>query len=137
MAAGRDQAYSTLEAILHHQTCRQEKPIPTDLGKQVALDDGKQYIVDGDGIEVAANRDFHAHDVGGHHIQVHQPSRRKRILIVGAVGLIAILAGVLGGVFGSRHTSSATASPKRLSNSSTISPRPGHYSTTSPPYPSP
>ena len=76
----------------------------------------------GGGIEAAANGDFYAHDVGGHHIQVHQTSRRKWILFVGAVGLIAILAAVLGGVFGSRHTSSATASPKRLSNSSAISP---------------
>ena len=105
-----------------YQTYRQEKPLPTDLGKQVAPDDGKQYTVVGGGIEVAANGDFCAHDVGGHHVQVHQPSRRKWILFVGAVGLIAILAAVLGGVFGSRHTSSATAPPKRLSNSSAMSP---------------
>ena len=71
MAAGGDQAYSTLEAVPH---------------------------------------------------QVHQPSKREWILFVGAVGLIAILAAVLGGVFGSRHTSSATVSPDRLSNSSVMSP---------------
>ena len=71
MAAGGDQAYSTLEAVPH---------------------------------------------------QVHQPSKREWILFVGAVGLIAILAAVLGGVFGSRHTSSATVSSDRLSNSSVMSP---------------
>lgn len=51
--------------------------------------------------------------------QVHQP---KWILFVGAVGLIAVLAAVLGAVFGLRHTSSATVSPDHLSNSSIISP---------------
>ncbi len=124
MAAGGDQAYSTLEAVPHqpvYQTYRQEKRLPTDLGKQVASDDRKQYIVVGGGVN-GVNGDFYAHDIGGHHVQVHQPSRRKWILFVGAVGLIAILAAVLGGVFGLRDTSSATVSPKRLSNSSAVSP---------------
>ena len=71
MAAGGDQAYSTLEAVPH---------------------------------------------------QIHQPSRRKWILFVGAVGLIAVLAAVLGEVLGPRNTSSATVSPNRLSNSSFMSP---------------
>ena len=71
MAAGGNQAYSTLEAVPH---------------------------------------------------QVPQPSRKKWILFVGAVGLIAVLAAVLGAVFGLRHTSSATVSPNRLSNSSVMSP---------------
>ena len=54
--------------------------------------------------------------------QVHQPAMRKWIVFVGAVGLIAISGVVLVGVFGSRHTSSSTESPNRLSNSSVISP---------------
>ena len=55
--------------------------------------------------------------------QVHQPSRRKWIRFVGAVGLIAVvLAAVLRGVLGSRHKSPATVSPSPPSNSSVISP---------------
>ena len=44
MSAGWDRAYSTLEAIPQqpiHQAYRQEKPLSTDFGKQVAPDEGK------------------------------------------------------------------------------------------------
>ena len=125
MGVSRDQPYSTLEAVPQHpvyQAYRQEKPLPTDLGKQVAPDDGKQYAVDSGGIELAAKEDFHAHDFSGHHVQAHRPSRKKWILLGGAIGLITILAAVLGGVFGSRHKSSVTASLTGPSNSSATSP---------------
>ena len=135
MSANGDQAYSTLEAIPQqhgYQTHRHQKPLPTDPGKQVApgdgkqvtADDGKQHIGDSIGIEVAAKEDFYAHDLGGQHVQAHRPSRRKWMVFVGGIGLIAILAAVLGGVFGSRHKSSATASLTGSLNSSATPPPP-------------
>lgn len=122
MAGNKDQAYSTLEALQLH---RKEKPLPTDFGKQVAPEDGKQHAVDSVGIEVAPNGDFNAQHAGGHHVQVHRPSRMKWILFVGVVSLVVIVAAVLGGVFGSRHKNHGTAegtSLTNLSNSSITSP---------------
>lgn len=129
MAGNQDQAYSTLEALPLH---RKDKPLPTDLGKQVVPDDGKQHAVDNVGIEVAPDGeievapnggiavapdgDFNAQYAGGHHVQVHRPSRMKWILFVGVVSLVVIVAAVLGGVFGSRHKNHGTAEGASLTN---------------------
>ncbi|CAD6571477.1 MAG: hypothetical protein ASARMPRED_004609 [Alectoria sarmentosa] len=133
MGAGRDRTYSTLEAVprqIVYQTYQQEKPLPTDLGKQVAphegkqvsLHDGKQHMGNDDGIEVAAKEDSYAYHYGDHHVQVHRPSRKKRILVGGAIGLIAIFAAVLGTVLGIKHKRSATTSSPSPSNTSVESP---------------
>jgi hypothetical protein len=46
MNAVSDQAYSTLEAAPGgHRSYRQEKPLPSDAGKQVVPDYGKQQVV--------------------------------------------------------------------------------------------
>ena len=103
MDAGRDGPYSALEVV----------PPPPDLGKQVvpleekqvSLDDGKQHMVK---------------YWGNHHVNSHRPSRRTRILLGGAVGLIVIIALVLGLVFGLRHKRSGTISVTSSSNSSAV-----------------
>ena len=101
MNAGSDQAYSTLEAIPGgYQPCWQDKPLPSDAGKQVVPDYGKQQVVY-NGIEVAA-KEYYAQDTGGLH-HPSRPSRRKRSIYGMALGLIVILAVVLGAIFGSRH----------------------------------
>lgn len=122
MAGNNDQAYSTLEPL---PLPRKEKPLPTDLGKQVAPDDGKQHAGDSAGCEVDPNGDLNAQSAGGHHVQVHQPSRMKWILLVAVVSLVVIVAAVLGGVLGSRykyHGPVEGAPMANLSNSSTTSP---------------
>ena len=151
MGANGDGVYSTLEAIpqqnVHqtyrqekplpidlgkqfapddgkqpvHQTYRQEKALPIDLGKQVVPDEGKQYMLSICDDEVVEKQDFYARDFNGHHVQAHRSSRSKWILFGGTVGLIAILAAVLGGVFGSRHRSRAAAPLASPSNSSATS----------------
>lgn len=101
MNAGSDQAYSTLEAVPGgYQPCWQDKPLPSDAGKQVVPDNGKQQVVCG-GIEVAA-KEYYAQDTGCLHLP-SRTSRRKRSIYGIALGLIVILATVLGGIFGSRH----------------------------------
>ena len=147
MAIGRDQAHSSLEVSPQqsmYQMNREKRPPPTDLGKHVVPDDGKQSRVNSDRplstdvgkefvpddgkrsrvnsgeIGVTTKGDIHTYYVGGH-VREHQPSRRKWLLSVGAVALVVILTAVLGGVLGSRHTRSATASPTSLSNSSATS----------------
>ena len=117
MDTGRDGPYSALEVVPHqyvHQMNQQHiPPPPPDLGKQVvpleekqvSLDDGKQHIV----------------KYGGdHHVNFHRPSRKTRILLGGAVGLIVIIAIVLGLVFGLRHKRSGTISVTSSSNSSAV-----------------
>ena len=118
MDAGRDGPYSALEVVPHqyvHQMNQQDipPPPPPDLGKQVvpleekqvSLDDGKQYMVK---------------HWGDHHVDFHRPSRKSRILLGGAVGLIVIIALVLGLVFGLRHKRSGTISVTSSSNSSAV-----------------
>ena len=117
MDAGRDGPYSALEVVPHqhvHQTHQQDESVPTDLGKQVvpheekqvSLEDGKQHMV--------------KHWVD-HHVQHRRPSsKRNRILLGGAVGLIVILALVLGLVFGLRHKRSGTTVATSSSNSSAV-----------------
>ena len=131
MGAGQDRAYSALEVVPHqcvHPINQLDKPLPTDLGKQVvphegkqvSLDDGKHHIVDDGGIRSVATGDSYAHDRSDHDIQIHRPSRKKWILSGGAVGLIIIIAVVLGLVFGLRHKRSGTTPVTRPSNSSSI-----------------
>ena len=125
MSAEGDRTYSTLEAVpqqyMYH-TYRHQRNPSTDPGKQVSPDDGKQQIGDSIGIEVAAKEEYCAHDLGDQLVQASRGSRRKWLLLFGAVGLIAALAAALGGVFGSRHRSSATLSSSDSLNSSTTLP---------------
>ncbi|MCJ1267282.1 hypothetical protein MMC22_007167 [Lobaria immixta] len=121
MVAGRDQAYSTLEVVRQeprYQADRQWKPPPSDPGKQVDPDCEKQYVENNGGLELAAQKD----QIDVRRIPARRFFTRKRIIICGAIGLILILAAVLGGIFGSRHKSSATASLSSPSNSSATSP---------------
>ena len=116
MDAGRNGPYSALEVVPHqyvHQTNQQDIPPPPDLGKQVvpleekqvSLDDGKQHV---------------EKYWGDHHVNTHRPSRKTRILLVGAVALTVIIALVLGLVFGLRHKRSGTTSVISSSNSSAV-----------------
>lgn len=123
MVAGRDQAYSTLEVVQQgprSQADRQWKPLPSDPGKQVNPDCGKQYVENNVGLELAAQKD----QIDVRHIPARRffkRKRSKRIILGGVIGLILIFAAVLGGVFGSRHKSSARASLNITSNSSATS----------------
>ena len=132
MGAGRDRAYSALEVVPHqcvHPINQLDKPLPTDLGKQVvphegkqvSLDDDKHHIVDDGGIQSVATGDSYADDRSDHHIQLHRRSRKKWILSGGAVGLIVIIAVVLGLVFGLRHKRSGTTPMTGPPNSSATS----------------
>jgi hypothetical protein len=118
--AGEAHAYGTLEAV--HPGClpyRQEYPFPSDAGKQVVPDYGKQPVIynkGSHGIEVAAKDDSFAQGVGGHHVPAPRASRRRLLIIGGAIALAIILAAVLGGVFGSRkssHSATASTTPTR------------------------
>ena len=114
MARNGNQAHSTLEAVPNaHSTL---EAIPNAYGTLEAVSNAY-------GTLEAVPKTYKALEAVPH--QVHQPSRRKRkwILRVGVVGLIAVvLAAVLGGVLGSRHRSSATLLPSPPSNSSVIYP---------------
>ena len=132
MGAGQDRAYSALEVVPHqrmHQMNLRDQPLPTDLGKQVvphegkqvSLDDGKQHMGASGGIQLVAIPESYAHDLNDHQVQVHRPWRKKWILSVGAVGLIVIIAVVLGLVFGLRHTRSGTTPVTSPPNSSATS----------------
>ena len=122
MDAGRDGPYSALEVVPHqyvHQTNQQDESIPTDSGKQVIRHEGKQVIPHEENQVSLENGKQHMvkHWVD-HHVQ---PSKRNRILLGGAVGLIVILALVLGLVFGLRHKRSGTTVATSSSNSSAVS----------------
>ena len=116
MDAGRDGPYSALEVVPHqcvHQMNQQDEPLPPDLGKQVVpleekqvyQDDGKQHMVK---------------NSSDHHVQFHRLLRRNRILLGGALGLIVIIALVLGLVFGLKNKRSGTTLVTSPSNSSAI-----------------
>ena len=126
MDVGRERAYSALEVVSHQRAYQklstaEGKEVAPHEGKQVSPDDGKQHVVnEHDGLEVVAKGDsfFHEHsdDYGNHHLHVRRSSRKKWLL-GGAFGLIAILVVVLGSVFGSRHKRSATTSQTSPPNS--------------------
>ena len=126
MASNEDQAYSQLEAVPYGQLevapqhCRQ-KPLPTDLGKQVVPEDGKQHAPERVGIEVDPNGNFPAPFVGDPHLQIHRSSRMKWMLFVGVLSLLVIAAAVVGGVFGSRHKNHGTAGNASSTNHSNTS----------------
>ena len=135
---GRDRAHSTLEVVSNqhmNQPSQQKNPLSTDLGKQVVSHEGKQVFLNDDGPEPVAEKASYAHNDGDPDDQGHRsggPSRKKWVLFGGVVGLIIVLAVVLGSVFGSRHKRSATNSFINPSNSSAhSSPAP----TSSPPTP--
>ena len=126
MAGNEDQAYSQLEALTYGQLevapqHRREKPLPTDLGKQVVPEDGKQHALERVGIEVDPNGNFTAQYVGDPQVQIHRSSRMKWMPLVGVVSLAVIAAAVLGGVFGSRHKSHGTVRNASLTNHSNAS----------------
>lgn len=135
MVAGSDQAHSTLELVSQQPRSQAEaeqwKPLPSDPGKQVALDDGKQWVEHGDNgdLQVAPKEDFDPHKTHARNVLTQRPSKRswRWIIIGGIVGLVLVLGAVLGGVLGSRHKTSGTASSGKApstspSNSSTPSP---------------
>ena len=125
MDAGRDGPYSALEVVPHqcvHQLNQQDQPLPPNLGKQVvpleeeqvSLDDSKQHMV--------------KYWID-HHVQFHRLSKKSRTLLGGAVGLIVIIAVVLGLIFGLRHKRSGTTAVTGPSNSSAIpAPAPPKFS---------
>ena len=134
MAGNEDQAYSQLEALQYGELevapqHRRQKPLPTDLGKQVVPEDGKQHALERVGIEVDPNGNFPAQSLGDSQVQIHPFSRMKWMLFVGVLSMVIIAAAVLGGVFGSRHknhgiarnassTSDSNASSTKHSNAS-------------------
>ncbi|MCJ1422269.1 hypothetical protein MMC29_000149 [Sticta canariensis] len=132
--AGGDQAHGTLEAVSQQSRYNDEdqsKPLPSDPGKQVAVNGGPQRIGDGGDLEVdpkvPLKEDVGQQKVRVHHILGRSLSARRLIIICGITGLIVVIAAVLGGVLGSRHKSSSdknsvTASGTSPSNSSATSP---------------
>lgn len=134
----RDRAHSTLEVVSNqhvNQPSQQENPLPTDFGKQVVPHEGKQVFLNNDGPETVTEGVSYAHNDGDPDVQGHRPGgplRKKWVLFGGVVGLIIVLAVVLGSVFGSRHKHPATnsfTSPSYSSAQSSSAP------TTSPPAP--
>lgn len=124
MAMKKDHADSSSEVVplqYMYQTNQENTPLSCDLGKQVVPDDGKQFRGKNGEIEVVGNGDFFTPYVGRHQVRGRKSSRRKWLLLVGAVGLVFVLIAVLGGILGSRHTKSTAASPTSLSNVSTTS----------------
>lgn len=119
MDAGRDGPYSALEAVPHQNVhhMNQPEPIPPDFGKQVVpLEEKQVYLEEG--------KHHMVKDCVSHHARLDQSSKRNRILLGGAVGLIVILSLVLGLVFGLRHKRSETTVATSSSNSSAV-PAPG------------
>lgn len=130
MAGNEDQAYSKLEFLPYSQLevapqHRIQKPLPTDLGKQVVPEDGKQHALERGEIEVDPNGYFPAQHVGDPQedpqVQIHRSSRMKWMLFVGVVSLVFVAAAVLGGVFGSRHKNHGTAGNASSNNHSNAS----------------
>ena len=126
MTGRKDQAHSTLEAV--PSAYGTLEAVPNVYGTLEAVPNvygALEPVPNAYGTLEAVPKTHKTLEAVSH--QAHQPSRRKRkwILYVGVVGLIAlILAAVLGGVLGSRHKSSATVSPSSPSQSSVISPSP-------------
>lgn len=124
MAAGTVHAHSTLE-VEAHSTLEPDLQRPpyfplSDPGKQVDQGCGKQEIEGNSELEVDKKKDLDRH-LSFHWVSTQRLSTR-RIMLYGAIGLILVLAAVLGGVFGSRHKRSATESLISPSNSSAPSP---------------
>ena len=124
MDAGRDGPYSALEVVPHqyvHQMNQQYIPPPPDLGKQVVPLEGKQVVpLEEKQVSLDDGKQHMVKYWGDHRVNFHRPSRKKRILLGGAVGLIVIIAVVLGLVFGLRHKRSGTISVTSSSNSSAV-----------------
>ena len=115
MAIGRDQADSALEAFLQQSLpFDQEKQLAVEGEKQLAFDGGKQWIgneVNGE-LEVASQENIDRRNTQADQVLAQRPSARRWIKWGGisALILLIILGAVLGGVLGSRHQSSVTAS---------------------------
>ena len=123
MDAGRDGPYSALEVVARryvHQMNQQDIP-PPDLGKQVVPLEGKQVVpLEEKQVSPDDGKQYMVKDRGDHHVDFHRPSRKTRILLGGAVGLIVIIAIALGLVFGLRHRRSGTKPVTSSSNSSNV-----------------
>ena len=127
MVVGRDEVHSTLEPVSQQPRYQAEQwnPLASDPGKQIAIDDGKQRIENGDngGLEVAPQNDFDRQNTQVHHVLAQRLSAKTKGGIIIGLILLIILGAILGGVLGSRHDkSSETASPTSLSHSSAPSP---------------
>lgn len=108
--------------------------VPTNLGKQVVPQEGKQVIPpeeklvsrNGDEPEVVTQENCFADNYGCQDVQILRPgvpSRKKWIFFGVGVGLIVILAVVLGSVFGLKDKRFMTASSTSPSNIPTTSSR--------------
>ena len=140
MNAGRDGPYSALEVVPHqyvHQMNQQDiPPPPAELEKQVIPLDGKQVVpLEEKQVSLDDGKQHMVKSWGDYHVNFHQPAKKTRILLGGAVGLIVIIAIILGLVFGLRHKRSGTISVTGSSNSSAApAPAPPRISSpTSPP----
>ena len=157
MDADRDRQYSALEVVPHqhvrHMNQQEIPPPPPDLGKQVVpLEEkhvvpleGKQVVpLEGKQVVPLEENQVSLDDGkqprvkyrGDHHVNFHRPSRKTRILLGGVVGLIIIIAVVLGLVFGLKHKRNGTISVTSSSNSSAV-PAPSPPRISSPTSPSP
>ena len=109
----------------------EEQQVALHEGKQVALCEGKEHILNDDGLEVVAKEDSYAHhDHGDHHVQIHQASRKRRLLYGGAVMLVVIASIVLGTVLGLRQKHNAATpltSPPSSTTQSSPSLPPQHH----------
>ncbi len=84
--------------------------------KQVVPDAGKQIVISRDGLEATPYSDTLLPPIGGRSILPNnssKSSKRRWIALGGTLGLLMVLAAVLGGVLGSRHKSS-TPPPLQL-----------------------
>jgi hypothetical protein len=125
MMAGEAHVYSNLEAV------HPEYQLPSDAGKQVVQDSGKQLATNNGGIEVAAKDDFFAQEVGAHQVPAPRASRRRWLIFGGVViALVIILAAVIGGVFGSRKSSHFVTSSTTPTNSPPSNSPPSNSSAT-------
>ena len=106
---------AALEVVPHqyvHQMNQQDIPPPPDTEKQVVPLEGKQVVPLG--------KQHMVKHWGDHHVNFHRRSRKTWILLGGAVGLIVIIAVVLGLVFGLRHKRSGTTPVNSPLNSSAV-----------------
>ena len=134
MDARREGTYSALEVVSPlsaYQTSRQgmfpsagegNGDFAPHEGKQVYPNDGKEHMGnenDGMKVVVAKGDLFDRRGHGDHHLSVLRFSRKKKWILGGVFGMIAVLAVVLGSVLGSRHNRSpaTTSQQTNLSNS--------------------
>lgn len=107
MTVAEDQLCSSREAVAPKSTpeiSRPDKSFSSDLGKQVATDNGKQTAFNRSGLELAANANFFTDQTSTHPIQDRHVQGNKWIVMTSVIVSIITLAIVLEAVLGSRHT---------------------------------